>query len=296
MKIRNMNDEIEFEPSVYGTRAIIKSPWKDSYLEILLSKEIIELELNLGKGWRRGNDESLKFLEFLPQLQGLLVLDLGADLIESIHYLKKLRLLNLTTYCKTKINFNEFPNLEDCFIEWRKGCESLFECKTLRKLGINRYDGKNSNVLSKLSNIERMSIFNSRFLDLTGLSALINLKNLRITNLRNITSLEGIESLQNLEDLMIQSCKNIHSVSEVFNLTKLKRFLLLDCGEIDTIKGIENLTELSDFLFYESTNILDGDLTPILKLKNLSVISYQNRKHYTHKREDFGNLYFQNAN
>jgi hypothetical protein len=37
--------------------------------------------------------------------------------------------------------------------------------------------------------------------------------------------------------------------------------------------------------------IVDGDLFPITKLKSLNKISYQNRRHYSHKREDFGKLY-----
>ena len=62
-------------------------------------------------------------------------------------------------------------------------------------------------------------------------------------------------------------------------------------GNIESIKGIEELKELSIFLFYESTNIIDGDISPVFKLANLSKISYQNRKHYSHKREEFGKLY-----
>jgi hypothetical protein len=62
---------------------------------------------------------------------------------------------------------------------------------------------------------------------------------------------------------------------------------LLNIGNIETIKGIENLKDLNDFIFYESTNILDGDLYPITKLENLKKIAFQNRRHYSHKREDF---------
>lgn len=94
-----------------------------------------------------------------------------------------------------------------------------------------------------------------------------------------------------LEELEIQRCKGITAISEVFKLGKLKRLLLIDLGGIASIGGIENLTELEEFLFYESTNIVDGDLSPITRLKKLSKISYQNRKHYSHRREQFGKLY-----
>ncbi len=43
-------------------------------------------------------------------------------------------------------------------------------------------------------------------------------------------------------------------------------------------------------MFYESTNIIDGDLKPITKLNKLNKVSFQNRKHYTHNREAFINI------
>jgi hypothetical protein len=45
------SSKIEYEIGQYGIRAIIRSEWKESYLQILTKKEIKELELNTGKGW-----------------------------------------------------------------------------------------------------------------------------------------------------------------------------------------------------------------------------------------------------
>jgi hypothetical protein len=44
-------------------------------------------------------------------------------------------------------------------------------------------------------------------------------------------------------------------------------------------------------LFYESTNIVDGDLSPLTRQKNLSSVSFQDRRHYSHKRLEFGVAY-----
>ncbi len=45
-------------------------------------------------------------------------------------------------------------------------------------------------------------------------------------------------------------------------------------------------TKLSEVVFYESTNIRDGDLSPLMKHR-LSSVSFQNRRHYSHRREQF---------
>lgn len=282
-----MNNNIIFENGKYGLKAIIISRWEDSFLKILIDKNIDELELNIGKGWRRGKQENLQFLIYLPNLKSLNIRDLGIESIESIHYLKELRSVDISTYCKTKIDFNQFPLLEDCFIEWRKGCDSLFECENLKTLGINNYKEESSSLFSKLINLEKLTLLNSSIKDINGIFELKFLNYLSIGNLRNIISINGIENLQNLEILEIQKCKNIYSISNVFELKKLKKFHLLDSGNIKTINGIEKLAELEWFIFYESTNIVDGDLSPLFKLKKLTNISFQNRKHYSNKREEF---------
>lgn len=157
----------------------------------------------------------------------------------------------------------------------------------LKKLYINRYNKNDIDDFSKLVNLESLSILNSQIENLLGISSLRKLQNLRLGNLKKITTLQGLENLKDLETLEIQKCKGILDVSVIFNLTKLKQLFLIDMGNISSINGIENLTSLNEFLFYESTNISDGDLIPLKNLPSLRKISFQNRKHYTLKREDF---------
>lgn len=280
---------IEFEEGVWGAKATIRVPWNNYLLEELLKEDIKELELNQGKGWR---GKHVNFLEQFPELRGLTILDLTLESVEPVHHLHKLNQLNLSTYSNGPVNFENFQNLSNCGFEWIKGSDSLFECKTLKTLGLNNYKKKSSEPFSNLVNLEKLTLLNSGIEDVDGITKLTNLTYLSVANLKKLTSLVGIKELKNLEVLEIQRCKGIESVSEIFELKKLKRLLLLDSGNIDSIHGIENLTELEAFLFYESTNIVDGDISPVLSLKNLKNISFQNRRHYTHRREDFGKLYF----
>lgn len=279
-----MNYSINLEQGIFGTKAVIKGIWKDSYLDFLLENEVQELELNDGKGWTGVN---LDFLKDLPDLKSIIIIDLKIKSIEPIHNLKELVSLNVITYSKDPINFKSFPKLVECGFEWIKGSESLFEMSNLKKLFINRYNKNDSDVFSKLVNLESLSILNSQIENLLGISSLRKLQNLRLGNLKKISTLQGLENLKDLETLEIQKCKGISDVSVIFNLTKLKQLFLIDMGNISSINGIENLTSLNEFLFYESTNISDGDLIPLKNLPSLRKISFQNRKHYTLKSEDF---------
>ncbi len=284
--IRNMNN-IEFVVGKYGTKAIIKNQWQEAFLEQLLSKGVVEIELNDGKGW---SGDNVGFIKSFPNLEALTIIDLSIKSIDSIHCLKELKYLTLITYCENSIDFHCFPKLVECSFEWIKGSSSIFELPNIQKLFINRYNEKSSENFSRLVKLEELSILNSTIENLKGISFLTHLKFLRIGNLRKLTSLQGLENLLELEVLKIQGCKRIFTVYEVFSLTGLRNLQFLDLGEIESIKGIENLSKLEGFWFYDSTNIVDGDISPILELKKLKKTSFQNRRHYTNKREDFDEL------
>jgi hypothetical protein len=60
-----------------------------------------------------------------------------------------------------------------------------------------------------------------------------------------------------------------------------------NCGDIESIKPISSLKRLSRFEFWESTNILDEDMTPCL---NLNEVAFKNRRHYTHTNEEIDKI------
>ena len=132
---------------------------------------------------------------------------------------------------------------------------------------------------------------NAPIVNLHGLVALKKLRSLRLANLRRLVSLEGIEGLARLEELEVQTCRGIHSIEQIAMLARLRKLHLSDDGDIESIKPVEKLTNLHSVLFDESTNILDGDLSPLLHQQHLSEISFKNRQHYSHRREDFGIAY-----
>lgn len=275
---------IEFGKSKYGPSATLKSEWQESYRDIIQKKGITELILNDGNGWKGKN---VDFLKFFPKLKSLTLIDFKIKSVDPIKYLNSLVSLNLLTYSKKPVDFKSFPKLKDCNFEWIKDSNSLFTCKSIESLSINCYNQKSTDGFNKLVNLKQLTILNSPIEDLRFLRLLNKLEYLRLANLKNIISLEGVDSLNNLKDLEINHCKKIQSVSNLFNIKNIKKLAFIDMGNIDSIKGIEKLSKLESFVFYESTNVLDGDLTPLLKLKKLSNISFQNRKHYTHRREDF---------
>lgn len=278
-------DSIRFEDGLYGRRVVLCSAWSDVIGHRLKQVDFVELELNQAKGWR-GDD--ISFLREFQFLRAIDILDFHIKNVGPIHYLHDLRRLGITTYDLTEIRFAQFPQLEDCALEWRPLASTLFDCTTLKRLFVNRYDARDTNRFSQLVNLESLSILNAPIENLVGLDRLQKLQSLRLGNLKRLTSLNGIQGLLNLVELNINTCPKVKSINEVSSLSQLRRLYLNNCGDILSLKPLQNVGKLESVLFYESTNIVDGDLSPLMRQKNLTRVSFRNRSHYSHKREEFG--------
>jgi len=118
------------------------------------------------------------------------------------------------------------------------------------------------------------------------LSCLTSLRRLKIVRGTKLASLAGIEVLRRLRELHIETCRKITKIDPIGKLEGLERLLLPNNGEIESIKALRGLKKLRQFLFYESTNIKDGDLTPLKDLPNLQDVAFQPRRHYNLKEEE----------
>lgn len=266
----------------YGQRATLHSEWSDHFVDLFAKHAVVELELNIAKGWR---GHHVGFLTKVPGLKGFEILAPGLSDVEPIHHLHGLKRLSVTTYCSTPIDCSAFPELEDLSLEWRPKATSLFESVGLKKLFISRYKGKESGPFGQLVNLQSLGILDSPMADLHGFRSLTKLRSLRLGLLRRLTSLHGIEVLANLEELDINTCRSVGTIRAITGLVNLRRLHVNNCGDIDSLGPVAGLDKLELVVFYESTNILDGDLTPLLGLKRLAHVSFQNRRHYSHRRE-----------
>jgi hypothetical protein len=272
------------EPGPFGARAVLISDWDAETKRSLLKQPIAELELNRGKGW---HGRSLEFLSNFPELLALSIIGKTAEYIEPIHLLHNLRLLRVLAYCKNEIRFHEFPRLIDCGLEWRPKARSVFDALGLRVLFVKGFNGSDTRQFGKLTSLESLAILGSPIRSLEGLAPLLELRSLRLGDLRQLASLSGIENLIRLEKLEMSTCRRIGAIDGVSSLTMLRELYLDNLGDIRSLKPLAQLSQLRRVTFAESTNILDGDLSPLLGLPGLELVSFQNRRHYSHRREVF---------
>lgn len=263
---------------------VVRAGWSDQLAHLVNSGQVDGVELNSAKGsW----DQGLEFLAQVPRLQHLILIDLQEQDVRPIESLSALRSLTLSTYATTSLDFGNLRSLTKGFIEWRRQYEGLHFCTGLEELYVNKYDREDLVPLDSLTNLRRLSIGDSRRLSsLDGMRRFQELRCLGLFALPRLSNLTPVESLADtLEDLDLKQCRRLSTLNPLGSLRKLRRLILEDCGRIPSLKAIADLPFLEELYFYGDTYVVDGDLA-FLHAMPLKSVSFQNRRHYSVRRED----------
>jgi len=279
-----MNPSLTIGSGSWGPKATVTGEWSVAVEDCIRSQDIKELELNHAKGWR-GAD--VRFLERLPGLNAFTIIDHSIKDVTAIHALGRLKYLDVNTYCKTPIDFGKFPLLEECALEWRPKSESLFADQGVKKAFVNKCPLKDLRAMSTMTSLESLSLASPKLETLEGIESLTTLTFLGIFVARRLTSLNGVQAVPNLVQLEVNDCPKVRDIAPLGALRRLRNLHLCNDGDIETIRPLRELKELEQFLFYESTNVLDGDLSPLKSLPKLRHVTFMDRKHYSHRRTEF---------
>jgi len=121
--------------------------------------------------------------------------------------------------------------------------------------------------------------------DFTGIEKFKNLKRLELHYCIKLESDKGLDQInESLEFLHINQSKKFKFTNELLQLKELKVLCLNACGPIDNLDFLSNYPNLLDFRFCD-TNILDGNLKPILEHPTIRTVGFLNKKHYNFKFE-----------
>lgn len=279
-----MTDMCKVEDGVFGRRLVLTGRWHPSLLKVVQRERIVELEANYAHGWAGGE---LDFLYGLPHLEAFEVIDWNIKDVSPVHGLSKLRRLQVSTSCKTAIEFSSFPQLEDVSLEWRARAKSMFACKTLKRVFINRFAGASLSPLLGLPLLESLSVASPSISKIgSAPDRPPPLEFLGIYNARKLASLEGLQALRSLARLELNDCGKVGDINALAALTSLRILHLCDDGDVASLHPLRGVPGLRELLFYGSTAIRDGGIEFLLSL-GLEKVVFQDRRHYDAKRAAF---------
>ena len=91
-----------------------------------------------------------------------------------------------------------------------------------------------------------------------------------------------------LEELRLDNCKKINFEGIFEKCHKVKQLACNGGPDVPSLSFLKQMKSIEVFRFCE-TNILDGDLTPLLQLKDFGF--YPNKKHYSHTSEQLEEIH-----
>jgi hypothetical protein len=119
--------------------------------------------------------------------------------------------------------------------------------------------------------------------DFQGIDKFENLKRLELHCCTKIETDLGLSKLsKSLQYLHINQSKKIAFADELLSLKKLRVLCLNACGSIDNLSFLKHFPNLIDFRFVD-TNVLDGNLTPIIEHPTIRTVGFLNKRHYNLK-------------
>lgn len=235
------------------------------------------------------NKECLDFLSDFKNLKDVSFSKYFSQDIDLSNFLKinsieKLRLHKLNK----PIDLSNLIKLKYLDIEWSKNIEGLRNCKELVQLVLWHFNPKSKGFsdIYDIPNLQHLTLYHSNIQNLNGITKFNKLKILELDYMKNLIDVSSLIHLKShLKELILDHCKKVKDFSI---LTELKNLTLLGfchCGDIPDIKFIKYLKNL-EILAFESTNIIDGDLSSCLELTKLKHIGFSNKRHYSHKSDE----------
>lgn len=275
-----VNDPYAETPTHDRPGAFVVGEWRPEYTAQLRDNGIQCLYLNDVRGWL-GKDYS-----FLSQLDMITELDIivsSGKNLAAIEQMKNLVRLSLTCPTKEVIDFSKLKNLRECFIQWWKGAASILDNTNLEHIYLHGLNLKDYSPLSNLTNLRALTIGYGFMSNLEWLPPLRNLEKLWLLDCRRFTDYSPIAKVPSITNLHIRGCQAIKSLEFVRTLRDLE-ILVANSGDIETLEPLRELKSLKALSFgIYKYQLIDGDLSVLETLPLLSMLSFNPRRHYTHK-------------
>ena len=137
--------------------------------------------------------------------------------------------------------------------------------------------------LPEMLNLKYLEINWSNAISLYGIEKFKTLKRLELHCGTKLESIENICSLrENIEHIHFNKCKKINDHPKIICCNNLETLCFNECGKIEDINFLLSLPSLTNFRFVD-TNVLDGNLEPLIKHEKIISVGFLNKRHYSHK-------------
>ncbi len=229
----------------------------------------------------------LSFLSRFPWVENLSILHSEMVDVSAVSSLGNLHYLQISGATKQPLDLSNFPLLRELRVQWWPKLGFGDALDSLRSLDLSHYAPASGDLtgLPQIPELEDLSLAQARNLKLSGIDRFPDLKQLALAYLPRLVDLSPLTAFTDgvLETLEFGNCPKIEHHEQVRVIRSLKRLAFNRCGEIPSLSFLNDLRQLESFSFV-GTNIVDGDLTPCLRLR---FAGFLDKRHYSHRSSDF---------
>lgn len=179
----------------------------------------------------------------------------------------------------------QLPEAEYAAINFNHRTQTPHDLSGKRYISAAKFKSGTENLLDfpTSGGADYVYIGSSNIKSFTGVSRFGEVKRLEAHYCLKLENDSGLSGLRNsLEWLHINQSKKFTPGEELFSLSRLKVLCLNACGPIHDLEFLYALPDLLDFRFVD-TNVISGDLTPLIKHPALCSAGFLNKRHYNLK-------------
>lgn len=255
---------------------VVTGPWSDYAARLLWSGEIDGLDLNYAKGFK---DTNLAFIEPWPIRRLSILARTVRDLAPVSNLAPTLVELSVDCGSAATLDLGRLVELRSLAAPWNAVAGSISHAAGLGDLYLGAYSCPDLEPLRWNVALQRLRMKDRpRLESLDGVGRFGGLRHLGVYG-APLNSAEGLAEVPGLRELHLESCR-IGALGPIAGLAELRMLNIGDCGGVASVAPLRGLSNLSVLWAYESTRIMDGDLSPIAALPALTELRMQNRRSY----------------
>lgn len=140
--------------------------------------------------------------------------------------------------------------------------------------------------LGGITSAEYLEVNFSNITSFLEIAKLGKIKRLELSWCLKLESDTGLSEIgDHLEWLHVNTSQKFSPKKDLFELRHLKVLCLNGCAPLENLRFLERMPNLLDFRFV-GTEVLDGDLTPLMNHPNLVNAGFLDKRHYNLKSVD----------
>jgi len=278
-------DGYSLEQTAEGVRLFVNGPWNTEMESLVQNGRIHELVLNWAHGFA---EPDLEFLRPWPLPRLLVIARWITDLSPITRlggHLTGLSLPAVHLSAAGTLDLTQLACLTSLSVSWTLIKDQTYALAPVTDLYLESYSPHDLTPLAAAKSLTRLRMKQyPQLRTLDGLTTFDRLKILGIflaPKLEDVSAFRTAPAAQTISELHLDTCKKIPTFEDVSLVKNVRGLSLANSGDFPSLAPLAGMPELQELYLYESTKIVDGDLSPLLTLPQLQRLSIANRRHYS---------------